>query len=120
MWPNFGRDYFCIPEKGATLARDIWMLDSERSFQINAIAYGLLEAVQWSPLEENWRKWFRGQFGLVFHLDIPPENSYFTLERELWTAIYDMMDDGVWPDYDQCWMLRFPASQGGAWPILWP
>jgi hypothetical protein len=120
MWDDFERAYFCIPTAAATLAQQLWTLDSARDFRVNAVAYGVLEAIQWGPDAVNWRNWFRQQFGLTFVLVVPPEDSYFNLNVALWTLIYDEMDAGRFPSYDDCWLLRFPASQGGAWPILWP
>lgn len=120
MWKKIEDAYPCIPPKAATLAANIWALDSARNFRVNAVAYGVLEAAQWTPDEQNWRNWFRQQFGLTFIVQVPPENSYFNLEVALWTYIYDQMDAGAFPDQDECRILTFPDAQGGAWPVRWP
>lgn len=112
--------YYCIPPSAAELAGQIWAVDAARDFRINAVVYGVLEGAIWTPFDQNWRDWFRASFGLTFVPQIPPENSYFNLNVTLWTQIYDLMDEGHFPDPEICWVLRFPASQGGAWPILWP
>lgn len=120
MWQGFSDAYFCIPPSAAGLAQAIWSLDTARDYRINAIVYGVLEGGVWTPFDQNWRDWFRANFGLTFVPAVPPENSYFTLNPALWSQIYDMMDAGHFPDQEVCWLLRFPASQGGSWPILWP
>lgn len=120
MWKQFGLAYMCQPIEAALLAREIWTVDSAKDFRVNAVTYAVLEATHWSPLEERWRVWFRASYGLTFVLQVPPENSYFRLNVPLWTQIYAQMDAGDFPDLNQCWLLRFPDSQGGQWPVLWP
>lgn len=120
MWKGFGLAYMCQPPEAAALAREIWTVDSARDFRVNAVTYAVLEATHWSPLEERWRLWFRASYGLTFVLQVPPENSYFSLNVPLWTQLYDQMDAGDFPDLAQCWYLRFPDAQGGDWPALWP
>lgn len=112
--------YDCMPAKASTLVQLIAGVDSARDYRINAAVYGVLEGGLWGPTETNWRNWFRQQFGLTFVVQVPPENSYFTLNLSLWTYIYGEIDNGHVPDQDFCWYLRFPDSQGGGWPVRWP
>lgn len=120
MWRQFALAYECIPAPAVALVQAIHALDTPHNYRVNAVVYGILEAGIWTPDEMNWRNWFRAQFELKFVVQIPPENSYFTLGRPLWDNIYARLDAGDVPSYDECWMLQFPASQGGAWPPLWP
>lgn len=120
MWRQIELAYDCMPVKASTLVQMIAAADSGRDYRINAVVYGVMEGGIWTPLEQNWINWFRQQFGLTFVPQIPPENSYFTLNLALWTYIYDQIDQGHVPDQDFCWLLKFPASQGGAWPVRWP
>lgn len=112
--------YFCMPPSAAFMVQAIHALDTERNFQVNAITYGILEGGTWTPAEQNWRDWFQSNFKLTFVVAIPPENSYFALDVPLWTFLYDLLDIGIVPDFDQCYVLTFPAAQGGAWPERWP
>lgn|SRR5574338_386654 len=116
----YAQSYHCTPPSAAGLMQAIWSLDAARDFRINAVVYGVLEGGVWTPADQNWRNWFRSQFKLTFVPQVPPENSYFNLDVPLWTQIYDLMDSGVFPDLDFCWVLTFPAAQGGAWPVRWP
>lgn len=120
MWKQFELAYFCMPASASFMVQAIHALDSARNFRVNAVTYGILEGGTWTPAEQNWRNWFKQQFGLTFVVQVPPENSYFALEVPLWTLIYNQLDIGLMPDQDFCWLLKFPASQGGAWPVRWP
>lgn len=120
MWTFFESSYDCLPVLGAALMQGVALLDSDRNYEVNAVAYGLLEAAYYPPTMPRERAWFQEQFGLKFVLRVPIEESVFTLARPLWDRIYAELDAGHVPNQDKCPLLRFPASQGGAWPVRWP
>lgn len=120
MWKLFPSSYHCLPVEAAALMQGMSFIDHERKYEVNAVAYGLLEAAYYPPTRPRERAWFQQQFEMTFVLRVPPENSVFKLGRPLWDSIYEMLDRGEVPNQDFCPLLRFPASQGGDWPVRWP